>query len=180
MSKSPSMFDENPWFLFKPGGRWKEQQLFFENGGVVAALYDALKLADDMDTTPPKWAIAGAMRIIADRMKSGATIGLGSSGNEKTKYQRAMIDFYRLQAFAQVRNEGVPLADAYAMASERLQGTFAQGAEYAVEKSVKRCRKELKNPELCYKYYQAMKEARELTGTAKLNLQGGSKKSGKK
>src|SRR5690349_472098 len=123
-AKAPTMFDESPWFLFKPGARLIELQSFYEQG-VIAALHDALVLLREFGGEPPEWVLEGAIRVVADRLKHGFSTGKGQSGNELAKYRNDMMHFRRWQLVEFLRSKKkMPLLTAFAEASDRLKGKF--------------------------------------------------------
>src|SRR6266567_7440727 len=56
--------------------------------GSVAALHDALYVLEELGLKAPGWVLKGALRIVGDRLKTGKSIGQGSSGNEQINYRR--------------------------------------------------------------------------------------------
>jgi hypothetical protein len=139
--------------------------------GAVAALYDALYFLEQLGGEPPGWVLEGALRIIGDRLKTGKSIGKGSSGNERIKYRRQSIHYQRWLAYRVVVAEGTPTIDAFAKVSERLKGTYAKGKADAIEKSVKQVTKMLKNPKK-HPPYLPMPQSSGLAGTSSLAREG--------
>jgi hypothetical protein len=126
---------------FRPSHPYKSNELlnhmqFHFKSGTIPALYDALDFLIGIGLSAPEWVLQGALQVTADRLKEGASIGKGSSGNERIKFQRQLIPYWRWRAYQKVRDEGTPEIDAYEEASKRLEGTFARGNADAIEKSI--------------------------------------------
>ena len=158
-----------PPFFINLKERWELQRLFYE-AGVVPALYDALLLARDSGYPPPDWAVAGALKIVGDRLKFGFTTGKGATGNELAKYRAAMKRFRRWQAVKKLRSEGIQWTKVYAEAANRIKGTFAEASDETIKKSYQTVEKDLKDPKKALQYYRAMREVGELTDTPLLSL----------
>jgi hypothetical protein len=81
-------------------------KLHFE-AGAIAALHDALQLLLDLGgaTKATGWVLEGALRVTAERLKTGASIGKGSSGNETTEYRRQLIGYWRWRAYQEAKVE---------------------------------------------------------------------------
>jgi hypothetical protein len=137
--------------------------------GSVAALYDALYVLEELGLKAPGWVLKGALRIVGDRLKTGKSIGQGSSGNERINYRRQIIHYQRWLAYQVVVGEGTPKIDAFAEVSKRLKGTYAKGGEDTIEKSVKQVTKMLKNPKK-HPPYLPMPQSSSLTGTPALKM----------
>lgn len=164
-AKSSSMFDEQPWVLFRMSPRLEELRLFYDQG-VMPALYDALMLVKDSGCPAPEWVIDGALRAVGDRLKLGFPTGKGASGNELARYRNDMKHFRRWQAVMLLLQEGISSMDVFDEAANRLKGNFAHAGEDAVKKSFQRVKKDLQNPKRRLRYYRAMREVQELTDTA--------------
>lgn len=139
--------------------------------GAVAALYDALYVVEELGLKAPGWVLKGALRIVGDRLKTGAPIGQGSSGNEGISYRRQVMHYQRWLAYQVVVAEGTPKIDAYAEVSERLKGTYAESGEDAIEKSVKAVNKMLKNSKWHPPYLPMLRSSR-LAGAPALKIKG--------
>jgi len=137
--------------------------------GAVAGLYDALYVVEELGLNAPGWMLKGALRIVGDRLKTGAPIGQGSSGNEGISYRRQVMHYQRWLAYQVLVAEGTPKIDAYAEVSERLKGTYADAKEDAIEKSVKAVKKMLKNPKK-HAPYLSMPQSSKLAGAPALKI----------
>jgi hypothetical protein len=62
------------------------------------------------------------------------------------------------------------LEDAYDAAVRDLAGTFAEARRDAMKKAYYKIAKELDDPERAFRYYSAMPETREITGTSLLPI----------
>jgi hypothetical protein len=148
---------------------------FHFDAGAIAALHDALRLLLKLGGAKkaPDWVLEGALRITAERLKKGASISSGSSGNETTEYRRQLIRYWRWRAYQEAKveraREGARQIDPYEVASEKLKQTFAQGSRYAIEDSVKKFNK-LKKQLGPNSVYLPMWESSVLAGTPALNL----------
>ena len=152
--------------VFNPNELLDYMKLHFD-AGAIAALHDALQLLLNLGGSKkaPEWVLEGALRITAERLKKGASIGKGSSGNEATKYRRQLIHYWRWRAYQKTKEEGVKGDKAFEVASERLKGKFAQGSAGAIKESVE-LQKELGQNTV----YLPRRQASKLAGTPALNL----------
>ena len=150
--------------LYTLSERWEVQREFYQ-AGVVAALFDALILARDSGQPPPDWAVEGAINVVGDRLIVGHPIGPGPTGNELSKYKKAMAHFRRWQAVRKAKEKGLSWGNAYTYASNTLHGTFAAGAQATMKNSYLKVTKAMSDPVERLQFYSAMKEAQELTGT---------------
>jgi hypothetical protein len=150
--------------------RLDHMRVHFEWGS-VAALYDALYVVEELGLKAPGWVLKGALRIVGDRLKKGKSIGHGSSGNEQINYRRQVMHYQRWRAYQVVLAEGIPKIDAFAEVSERLKGTYAEGGEDTIEKSVKQVTKMLKNPKW-HAPYLPMLQSSKLAGAPALKMEG--------
>jgi hypothetical protein len=177
---------QNPALRFHPGPVVEVNVLFdymkfHFDAGAIAALHDALQLLLKLGGAKkaPDWVLEGALRITAERLKTGASIGKGSSGNETTEYRRQLIVYWRWRACQEAKverarkikakAEGARQIDPYEVASEKLKQTFAQGSRYAIEESVKKFNK-LKKQLGRNSVYLPMRESSMLAGAPALNL----------
>jgi hypothetical protein len=152
--------------VFNPNELLDYMKLHFD-AGAIAALHDALQLLLNLGGSKkaPEWVLEGALRITAERLKKGASIGKGSSGNEATKYRRQLIHYWRWRACQKLKAEGVKGKKIFQIASEILKGTFAQGNADAIEESVKLQEKLGQDA-----VYVPRWEASKLSGTPALDL----------
>jgi hypothetical protein len=138
---------------------------FHFDAGYIAALHDALELLLGTGRKAPVWVLEGALKMTEHRLTKGSSIGKGSSGNERTKFQRQLKHYWRWRAYQKTKEEGVKGDKAFEVASERLKGTFAQGSAGAIKESVE-LQKELGQNTV----YLPRRQASKLAGTPALNL----------
>lgn len=159
--------------IVNPKRKLRLQKAFYE-AGILTALYDALYICTQADIRPPQWVMDGALNVIGDRIKTGSPIGKGQTGNERKKYQAALIHYHRWQAVKQLRRKGIVWTKVYDQAKKKLAGTNAvlgpNGKTIkpgTIRSSYKKVEKDMKDPKKALQYYQCLHEAMELTGLDK-------------
>ena len=151
-------------FIVNLKPKWKSQREFYEKGGVLAALFDAIFLAKESKQPPPEWVLDGALKVIGDRLKAGLKIGKGTKGNESAKYEIEMNHYHRWRTIKILRRKGVKWTKVYDEAEKLLAGTLGSVKAGMIKKSYKMVQKDMKNPKKALQYYQCLYEAQELTG----------------
>jgi hypothetical protein len=153
-------------FLIRLRPELDELRMFYEEGGLIAALHDALWLLLESGHPAPEWVVSGACKIVRDRLEHPLPTGDGATGNEKADYRSKMKHFHRWRCVTSLVQNGVPWADVYAKAAAQLDGTFAEGGEETIKKSYQRVQKDLTDPQKAARYYQARQVTRVATGTS--------------
>ena len=146
---------------------WELQK--FWAAGVTAALYDALKHAETYpEIEPPPWILDGALKVVEDRLRAGFETKkkLGERNDERKIYNAEIASYYRWREVEKRRLAGETIDDACAQASEALAHTSYQGSSETMRKAFQRVSRDLKNPATAFRYYSAMPETREITGTS--------------
>ena len=152
--------------------RMSELGKFWEKG-VTPALYDALKhIRNNPTMTPPDWVLEAALKLVEERLKAGyeTKLKVGKRNDERAIYIAEIEAYYRWRAVWKHYSAGGTLEDAYDAAVRDLAGTFAEARRDAMKKAYYKIAKELDDPERAFRYYSAMPETREITGTSLLPI----------
>jgi len=141
----------------------------FWAAGVTAALYDALKhVKANRHIDPPPWILDGALKVVEDRLKMGFETKKkpGKRKDERKIYKSEIGSYYRWREVEKCRLARDTLDDACANASKALANTDYKGSLETMRKAYQRVSRDLKDPAKAYRYYSAMPETREVTGTS--------------
>ena len=149
-------------FIVNLKQKWNSQRAYYEKGGVIAALFDAIILAKESKQPPPEWVLNGALKVIGDRLKFG--FKKGATGNESQKYEMAMKHYHRWQAVKKLRRKGIVWTKVFHEAEKLLAGTNDSVKHDAIKASYKQVQKDMKDQKKVLQYYQCLYEAQELTG----------------
>jgi hypothetical protein len=137
--------------------------------GVTAALYDALKhVKANPHIDPPPWILGGALKVVEDRLRAGFETKKkpGKRNDERKIYKSEIASYYRWREVEKRHLVGKTVDDACAMASDALARTDYKGSSETMRKAYQRVSLDLKNHAKAYRYYSAMPDTREITGTS--------------
>ena len=150
------------------------QQRMWELGkfwgqGVTPALYDALKhIKRNPRVVPPTWILDGALKVVEDRLRAGFETKKkpGKKKDERKIYKTEIASYYRWREVEKRYLSGKTIENACAMASEALAPTDYEGSPETMRKAHQRVSRDLQDPAKAFRYYSAMPETREITGTS--------------
>jgi hypothetical protein len=158
-----SMFGVTPWGDYDVATRM-EELCAFARAGVVPALYDALRHVKDQPDQTPRWIIDETIKLLAEHLKFG--IKQTMSSNDRTLYKRQIKSYYRWRCVHKYILSGYTVDDASYAAVKELKDTFVKGSDKTFREAYYFIIKELQNPKMAFRYYSAMPDTRELTGTS--------------
>ncbi len=141
----------------------------FWKAGVTAALYDALKHQKrNPHIEPPEWILDASIMVVEERLRAGFETKLkhGKMNDERKIYQLEIAAYYRWRAVWKSYLAGLTLEVACGNASDALAGTDYEGEAETMRKAYQRVSRELSDPAKAFRYYSAMPETREITGTS--------------
>jgi hypothetical protein len=168
-SAKSSMFELKPWEPdYDVATRMSELQEFWARG-VTPALYDALKhLEANRNLAPPQWVMDAALKVVEDRLRAGFETKqkAGKRNDERKLYQAEIRDYYRWRAVWKHHLAGATWDKAYGKAHDDLVDTFAEGERETMKKAYAKVAADMKVGAKAFRYYSAMPETRELTGTS--------------
>jgi hypothetical protein len=159
-----SMFGVTPWGDYDVPTRMDELRAFAE-AGVVPALHDALRHLIENPEKTPRWVIESVIRVVAERLQTGTK--LISGANDRKLYKNRIKSYYRWRCVYKHSLAGLPIEKAADLAQLELANTFAEAEDAdTIKKAYYSIQKELKDVKRAFRYYSAMPETRELTGTS--------------
>lgn len=121
--------------------------------GNLAGLYDMLCLCEALKMPLPEWALGAVTQYFGDFLCDSLDKKRGRNSKWKTQYRQDMTDCTRAETVRDCSEHSVPWDHVYYATSLILAGTFAAGAEHAIEASYKRYVKRSKqNP---FRYYES-------------------------
>ena len=124
----------------------------FEAGN-LAGLYDALCICKNEYIFVPEWALDASLKYFGNFLCDTLEPKRGRHSKWKQQYREDMTDYHRAEAVKECSENSIPWDHVYYAASLILSGTFAAGAEHAIEASYKRYMKRSKiNP---FRYYKS-------------------------
>jgi hypothetical protein len=137
--------------------------------GVRVALYDALKhVKAHPNIEAPPWILEGALKVVEDRLRAGFDTGRkpNKKNDERKIYKTEITAYYRWREVFKRHLAGDNIEQACNGASELLAAhkTF-KGSPETMRKDYQRVSRDLKDPAKAYRYYSAMPETRDITGT---------------
>jgi len=143
--------------------RWlSEREVFFE-AGIIAALYDALFVCKCTDHPLPMWVKDGALEVIGERLKVGASKSKGPKANDATAYKKDRTHLQRWLAVKKLRYAGEPQdKEIFAKAKKLLSDVGADCSEKTIERSFAIVEKDMKIPKNALKYYRPLRRAEEM------------------
>ncbi len=140
----------------------------FWSAGATIALYDALQhvKAHPQSDLPP-WVLDGALKIVEDRLRTGfqTTKKPGQKNDERKIYRSEITSYYRWREVEKWRLERHTVEEACDLSSLAFVGTDFEGGTETMRKDYQKVSRELKDSGRAYRYYSAMPNTREITGT---------------
>lgn len=147
---------------------------YYEIGGHVKALYDALELCLRQSYSHegkgnycdgiPDWVLRGSKKIVLDRLHTGKSIGPGHMGNEKfisSESKKYLLRYLAVEKFIEeATSKGIKLSKLKAskMARNELTGKIDKlVSAKTIETSHRMVRREIHSPEHLWKYYPISK-----------------------
>lgn len=163
-----SMFGPSPWAPGYDVDARMDELEFFWKAGVTAALFDAMRRAEETSDVPD-WVWAGCRKVVEDRLRAGfgTDAKTGKCNDEKKLYKARIRNYYRWRAvWKHRRQNGATWEGAYIKACEELTGTFAKGSPETMKTCYAKISRQLKDESTAYLYYSAMPETRLITNTS--------------
>ncbi len=164
-----SMFGPNSAWTpdYDVATRMSELENFWA-AGVTVALYDAMKhVKAHPNVTPPPWIFEAALKVVEERLSAGFKMRRkGLKKDERKIYQTEIAAYYRWREVWKNYLAEHNLEVACSNASGSLAGTEYKGGEETMRKAYQRVSNELSNPTKAFRYYSAMPDTREITGTS--------------
>jgi hypothetical protein len=150
-----------------PGRMWELEKFWL--AGVTVALYDALrhvKAYPEFD--PPTWILDATLKIVEERLRAGFETKkkLGQKNDERKIYRSEITSYYRWREVEKWRSADRGVEEACTLASAALAKTDYKGGAETMRKDYQKVSRDLQDPARAYRYYSAMPETREITGTA--------------
>jgi hypothetical protein len=165
-----SMFGVTPWGDYDVATRMDELRAFVR-AGVVPALYDALRHVKDQSDQTPSWIIEESLKLVAEHLQFGMKQTMGS--NDRGLYKRQIKSYYRWRCVHKYVLLGYTIEEASYSAAKELEHTFAKGSDKTFREAYYFVIKELQDPRTAFRYYSAMPDTRELTGTSLVAIRSG-------
>jgi hypothetical protein len=112
----------------------------------------------------PKWVIEESLKVVAERLKSGTKLTTGS--NDRKLYKRQIKSYYRWRCVHKYIILECTVDKAAEFAANELKDTFVKGSDKTFKEDYYFMLKELEDSKRAFRYYSAMPDTRELTGTS--------------
>jgi hypothetical protein len=90
----------------------------------------------------------------------------GKRNDERKIYRSEIASYYRWREVEKRRLAGETIDDACTNASEAFAGSQYAGSSETMRKAYQKVGGDLKDPRKAYRYYSAMPETRDITGTS--------------
>lgn len=149
--------------IYKGGEFLDLMRAGYEEGGYVAALYDAVLYLKDPSTFPD-WVLRGLVVELERRIKIPIKTSSGPKGNEALKLKVNQRHYRRYWEVRSAKSKGAKGDKILEVAKKRLHEINDLVELDAIEASFKRVRKALKNPKSAAEFYKPFHQTMEHIG----------------
>jgi hypothetical protein len=143
--KGPTVFDEDAFFLFNLGSRFRELKASHKTGN-PAALFDAVLLCEESGTVPD-WVFKAVLVMLSKQLRLSAPNNKGRGGNKLGRPKDPLLHFRRWDCVRRLKKESeISDTEAFRRASKQLRGEFGRGSARQIGDSCKAVELDMRDP----------------------------------